>query len=128
MTNTMRARPTTYNGIEMRSRLEARYAALLDRAGLEWVYEPRAYANADGQYLPDFRVDKLLDTGRLHVTFIEVRPTIEGMARALTPMQVIWDSEPEACLMVTAPGIAFDWFASGGGTRKWHACPTRPWS
>lgn len=32
------ARPTVYDGIPMRSRTEARFAAFLDRAGFEWAY------------------------------------------------------------------------------------------
>ena len=32
--------PTTYRGIRMRSRLEARWAAFFDRLGWEWEYEP----------------------------------------------------------------------------------------
>ena len=66
------ARPTVYNGIQMRSRLEATYAARLDRAGLTWSYEPRAYgAKGRRQYLPDFEV-----TFRGTTMFVEVRPTI----------------------------------------------------
>lgn len=47
-------RPTVYNGIQMRSRLEATYAEWLDTNGIVWHYEPRAYASQLGQYLPDF--------------------------------------------------------------------------
>jgi len=49
------ARPTMYDGIQMRSRLEATFAAFLDRHAIPWEYEPRAFAGAaGGQYLPDF--------------------------------------------------------------------------
>lgn len=61
----LRARPTMYNGIQMRSRLEARVAALFDAMGLDWKYEPRAYKSARGEYLPDFQVGD-------H-TFVEVK-------------------------------------------------------
>lgn len=99
----MQARPTTYRGIAMRSRLEATYAASLDDAAeamptLKWEYEPRAFANRVGQYLPDFVVrDASL------VTYVEVRPTIDRAKAALESMQIIWDSEPQAFLEVWTP-------------------------
>jgi hypothetical protein len=54
VTHAIAARATTYRGIEMRSRLEARFAGVLDDLGVAWRYEPRALASRDGQYLPDF--------------------------------------------------------------------------
>ena len=54
---TMQPRPTVYRGVQMRSRLEARYAAAMDYLGWEWIYEPGAFASQDGQYLPDFKVN-----------------------------------------------------------------------
>lgn len=50
------ARPTIYKGIKMRSRLEADYAAWLDKVGWSWEYEPQCFASEDGQWLPDFAV------------------------------------------------------------------------
>lgn len=42
--------PTAYNGINFRSRLEARWAAFFDLLNWRWVYEP-----LDGDaYIPDF--------------------------------------------------------------------------
>ena len=54
-TSTIQARPTLYNGIQMRSRLEADYASCLDRGGIDWKYEPTCFAGPDGQWLPDFK-------------------------------------------------------------------------
>lgn len=48
------ARPTIYNGTKMRSRLEARFAGILDGHGIKWEYEGPAYAEGSKQYLPDF--------------------------------------------------------------------------
>src|SRR5690349_10167892 len=42
--------PTTYRGVRMRSRLEARYAALFDSLSWPWTYEPLDLAG----YIPDF--------------------------------------------------------------------------
>lgn len=119
------ARPTTYSGIRMRSRLEARYAAVLDAFGLTWTYEPRAYANAAGQYLPDFELpaDDLAP-----IQFIEVRPTLDRGMLALTQMPVIWDSEPDAILVVTMPRIPFWYVAYGDRDRTWKLIPMSPWT
>jgi hypothetical protein len=38
MTN-FKARPTTYKGVEMRSRLEAGFAMWLDERDLSWTYD-----------------------------------------------------------------------------------------
>lgn len=89
------ARPTTYRGIQMRSRLEALYAAAMDANGVTWEYEPRAFANERGQYLPDF----LVIDGPLRY-YVEVRPTVERGLLAPERMAIIWDSEPDAELFV----------------------------
>lgn len=90
-----------YNGIQMRSRLEATFAAATDRNGLRWEYEPRAYgATGRRQYLPDFEI--WLDDGR-YSCLVEVRPTVEQAFLAMDRMTVIWESDPEAILIVTTP-------------------------
>lgn len=56
----MKAIPTVYKGVQMKSRLEADVAFLLDRMGCEWEYEPQSFLLNDGtHYLPDFRVGRL---------------------------------------------------------------------
>ena len=51
----MRAIPTTYGGVQFRSRLEASVAAHFDKIGLRWDYEPEGFELSDGtRYLPDF--------------------------------------------------------------------------
>lgn len=47
---------TEYNGISFRSRLEARWAMVLDGLGFPWEYEPVLFDLPSGRYLPDFRV------------------------------------------------------------------------
>jgi len=44
--------PTVYKGTEMRSRLEAKWAAFFDAVGLPWEYEPIKL----GVWCPDFRL------------------------------------------------------------------------
>lgn len=92
----MRARPTTYKGIEMRSRTEALYAQRLDENGHTWFYEPRAYADGTGQYLPDFQVIQDDVWGADH--FIEVKPTAEHARDALPGMHPILATDPQAVL------------------------------
>jgi hypothetical protein len=49
----MRAYPTTYEGVEYRSRLEARWAAFFNQIGWRKTYEP---FDADG-YIPGFLIE-----------------------------------------------------------------------
>ena len=49
------AQKTTYNGIEFRSKLEAKTAQALDNLGIEYEYEPQGYQLSNGMwYRPDF--------------------------------------------------------------------------
>jgi hypothetical protein len=76
MTSPLTPRPTVYNGIQMRSRLEAGFAAWLDQNKVKWAYEPHAFADKDGQYLPDFRLDNVTYVGEGGQTaiYVEVKP------------------------------------------------------
>lgn len=49
----MNAIPTVYAGVQMRSRLEATWAAFFDQMGWKWSYEP---VDLDG-WIPDFVLD-----------------------------------------------------------------------
>lgn len=95
----MKARRTMHKGIEMRSRLEALWAAALDNAGIGWVYEPIAFSGSGGQYLPDFFIPSL-------GLYLEVKPVDEVEANYrhawLRRMEIIWESEPAAALMLVA--------------------------
>jgi len=73
----MKPRPTTYNGIAMRSRLEARVAAWLDSLGLRWTYEPQAFGAPEGQYLPDFEIDTSNARHLAQRMFLEVKGAVE---------------------------------------------------
>lgn len=110
------ARPTTYRGVPMRSRLEASFAAGLDDIETPWTYEPRAFASQAGQYLPDFDV-----SANGVSAYIEVRPTLEAALSALERMQIIWESEPQALLLVVWPDDG-EWriIAADGETHHWQ--------
>lgn len=121
------ARPTTYKGVPMRSRLEARFARWIDGIpGITWEYEPRAFADGQGEYLPDFvtygwsiaRMDSYVlgsrspilgGTWKQPVVF-EVKPpvavqTTEDEQREFERMEVVRASSPYAALAL--------WFADG---------------
>lgn len=101
------SRPTVYKGTKMRSRLEADYAAHMDRNGEAWEYEPTCFASDDGQWLPDFRVGKnrvLVEVKSAHllerdededsITFSDRIDVI------LKRMTIAWQSEPNAPLQL----------------------------
>jgi hypothetical protein len=90
---TIKARPTVYKGIKMRSRLEAAFAQELDARDLEfgWKYEPECFADESGQYLPDFQY---LDI------YYEVKPPNADFAAALKRMHVIRSTWSRAPLFV----------------------------
>jgi hypothetical protein len=55
---------TVYNGIEFRSRFEADVAALMDRLGWKWTYEPKSFLLPNGiHYRPDFYVARRPNRG-----------------------------------------------------------------
>lgn len=108
------ARPTTYRGIEMRSRLEAHAAGILDEIGVEWRYEPRCFADGRDQYLPDFQLwpTRTVSGHRSGPWFLEVKPpTIWqwpafDLEKAAARMTVIHGSEPDAHLVLWVVDIA----------------------
>lgn len=100
------ARPTTYKGIQMRSRLEADYASALDRDGETWTYESKCFGGPDGQWLPDFTVG-------MHGIYTEIKPAYlivwdtkeqhevyDRVDKILRQMSVAWLSEPDAYLQL----------------------------
>lgn len=114
--NPMRARPTIYRGIQMRSRLEAKFAARLDHLGVEWTYEPKCYADASGQYLPDFWVEIAGEPPLC----IEVKPTQALASQWLDgPMRVVWASEA-----ATLVGVWFENDPYEPGWRTSVRCPS----
>lgn len=69
----IQAVPTTYGGVRFRSRLEARWAFILDRyCRGQWAYEPQTFGWSDRVYLPDFRIRTVLWPD----IWIEVKPMV----------------------------------------------------
>lgn len=77
---TVAAKPTTYRGVRMRSRTEAKAARLLDDWGIPWQYEPVTFRSGRAGYIPDF----LLWPGK-HEWWLEIKhPAIYDVKAALT--------------------------------------------
>lgn len=86
----------------MRSRLEASFAAWLDRNGFVWQYEPWCFASEKGQYLPDFLIT---DDSRklLPVTspvYIEVKPQDTHSTHLSRQLAIIRASDAQAGLLL----------------------------
>ena len=96
--------------VEMRSRLEARFAAWFDRLDFTWEYEPCAFATEHDQYLPDFRL-----TTRSGATwYVETKgPLIIDPALMQRRMEVIWASDPAARLVLLDAHGQW-WFGADG--------------
>lgn len=62
--------PTKYEGVQFRSRLEARWAAFFDLLGWKWEYEPIDLAG----YIPDFVITKSLHYVDRRI--VEVKPIV----------------------------------------------------
>jgi hypothetical protein len=71
----IKAIPTVYNGVQFRSRLEAKWAVLFDLLSWKWEYEP---IDLNG-YIPDFLVTP---TAHNRPTLFEVKP-VSGPACAV---------------------------------------------
>lgn len=106
------ARPAEYRGVAMRSQLEADFAKHLDNNGLPgWTYEPRIYrGEADPGYLPDFQIGS---------AFFEVKPTLAEVTEAARRMEVIWETNPDAVLVV-ACGEQCRFYTAVKG-RRWES-------
>jgi hypothetical protein len=111
------ARPTIHNGIRMRSRLEASFAAHLDNVGERWQYEPECYSSAAGQYLPDFVV---------RGGYYEVKPTREAAIGGLARSHVILTSKPDATLFAVWPKGWDATGVNGGGYYGWYCIQCSP--
>jgi hypothetical protein len=82
----MKSIPTYYDGIEYKSRLEAKWACFFDKLNIIAQYEPFYIKNDGLEYLPDFYTDGLI--GDCHIEtnknewlgdllcFVEIKPII----------------------------------------------------
>jgi len=129
----VKAKPTRYKGIRMRSRLEATAARTLDGYEIPWKYEPRIFSRRFRKgtgYKPDFQ----LWPGSASPWYVEIKPTglydrqpAARLRAALDKMSVIRDSEPDAVFVLwlvdspLAPGGAL--LINLSGALDWVARP-----
>ena len=94
----IQAKPTIYNGVQMRSRLEAKWAAFFDQIGWRWEYEPDGFGD---YYIPDFMI---LGPRPL---LIEVRPvaTEPGYEAQIPTMRISPDLWKHDLLVVGATAL-----------------------
>lgn len=95
--------PTTYAGINFRSRLEAKWAAFFTNMDWRWEYEP---FDASG-YIPDFLV-----YGRHRNVLVEVRPGVdfgdEAFASAKADLETVIDGQFDLLAVGVSPLIDRD--------------------
>jgi hypothetical protein len=127
--------PTFFDGIQYRSRLEAKWAAFFTQIGWEFVYEP-----FDGNgYIPDFLIQ-----GDMPM-IVEIKPAVTGpdfhdaMFKTLKGLEGVWDRDVLVLGATPFPDLksAFgpsdsaglmddgDWGCEGGpaiGTGLWMKC------
>lgn len=123
MAHHIKARPTIYKGIQMRSRLEAKFAKSLDDnpTVLKWEYEPDCYADETGEYLTDFVAWD--SSERVAVKFfLEVKPHVADPVEALRRMHIIRSTEPEANLSVMVGRPSGDGFELGAACSLRSPC------
>lgn len=120
----MAAIPTKYRGLQMRSRIEARWAAMFDRVGWPWEYEP---IDLDG-YIPDFVLmfnRPLLVEVKPDLTIRELYRHVEKLdASGWVDEMLIVGATPDLGDSLTGPAIGLmrgDW-GPPGDVRSWGEC------
>ena len=104
--------PTKYNGYTFRSRLEARWAVVFDRHGINWFYEYEGFQLDSGYYLPDFYFPALDG-------YVEIKPKfpkpIESQlckelaeVREAEVMLIYGEIDPSAKAIVFTPTDQYD--------------------
>lgn len=95
----MKAIKTFYDGIEFRSRLEARWAVFFDNLHIKWRYEHEGFEFSNGtRYLPDFWLPTF-NGG----CFAEVKPTDLNDKELAKAMMLCIESKKEVLLLVDVP-------------------------
>lgn len=91
---------TTYEGVEFRSRAEARWALFFDRIICSWEYEPEGFDLPSGWYLPDFWLEDLQGHGR----WVEVKPRYEVSSDALSKCaELVQVTQQDVYLLAGSP-------------------------
>jgi hypothetical protein len=92
----------------MRSALEARWAQVLDRAGVEWQYEPTVFHLGRVGYLPDFRLTRLDAWLEVKGPHLDRLDKTRALAKRLGSGGLV--------LVGTSPGVCWRALPSGGAS------------
>lgn len=98
----IKAIPTDYHGVRFRSRLEARYAKMLDSYKVKWAYEVEGYEFNGIRYLPDFYLPKmnvLLEVKGPNIPGIEKPTNLRRLIESGIVAKVDWWN-PEVLILV----------------------------
>lgn len=127
----LKARPTTYLGIKMRSRLEAHVAATLDELGIPWKYEPECFASRGGQYLPDFQLWPETASWYLEAKPPSLHEDNSELLAACQRMEIIRASKPESTLVLWMYDQALESWGSlvtrAPSWEGWRDAWAKPW-
>lgn len=96
MSLTFPAKPTKYNGVEYKSKLEAKYAYVLTRFGYKIKYEPVKHFNGKLTHIPDFY---LYDIS----AFAEVKPFALNQLEYLKAYAFVRQYKKPYILLIGAP-------------------------
>lgn len=123
----LRAIPTIYKGVRLKSRLEGDVAFLIDNLGYEWLYEPQSYLLENGiHYLPDFYLPKLK-------LFIECRgyetdkgeAQISGFAKMIADGKIGQDLIKQPKIPQGVCNEHIDYFVIGPDKCTFYECTVR---
>ena len=107
----MKGIPTKYNGMQMRSGVEAKYAAFFDKLGWRWGYETREFPG----WISDFTL-----YGPRFMTFVEVKPIHKFDARVADKMK---RAAPNESILLVGLSPFPSWNCSAGCTLiGWSPC------
>ena len=91
------AKPTMYNGISFRSRLESKWAAFFDLTEWQWEYEP---SEING-YNPDFIIKCTSGYYKTNTIIIEVKPSVMATKEELHKFYNKYKNVPAHLLFLT---------------------------
>lgn len=116
----MQAIPTRYRGFQMRSRLEAKWAAFFDLLGWRWDYEP---LDLNG-WIPDFVID-----GQPRPVLVEVKPLFGFSEEVACKIEKALNHQADSFeVLILGAGIAHNQYrqASVGWITDDFGCDIRP--
>lgn len=96
--------PTFYNGVQFRSRTEARWAVYFDLERIAWQYEPEGFKLGSLYYLPDFYLPQV-------DMWAEVKPFGGFDFPALRRCAALVRAMRRPCLMLDGPPAARPYWA-----------------